>query len=104
MLVGVLTAQNPHNDGSQLPQPKIPFELTYYDIKEQIHDEYEGGKVLVEFWIDEEGKVLNPVIIDTFNVNFNSIIIDKVKQQKYYPALQNGKPVKVKYSLPIVFK
>ena len=39
MLMGVLTAQNLllNTEGrSQLPQPKVPFVLTYYDIREDI--------------------------------------------------------------------
>ena len=58
----------------------------------------------VEFDIDEKGNVINPIIIDTFNVSLNDVVLDKVRQSKYYPATQNGVPVKVKYSLPIKFK
>ena len=50
------------------------------------------------------GEVENPVIVDTFNLSLNDVILDKVRQSKYYPALQNGRPVKVKYTLPITFK
>jgi TonB family protein len=104
ILMGVLAAQNPLDDGSQSPQPKKPFKLTYYDIREKIHANYDGGKVLVEFWIDERGSVESPIVRDTFDMNLNSVILDKVRQTEFYPALQNGKPVKVRYSLPIVFK
>ena len=58
----------------------------------------------MEFWVNEKGLVLDPIIRDTFDISLNSVIIDKVRQTTYHPALQNGIPVKVKYSLPIVFK
>ena len=89
---------------STQPKAKIPFELTYYDIRERIHINYVGGKVDVEFTIDENGDVINPVILDTFDIFLNDVVLDKVRQSKYYPATQNGIPIRVKYKLPIVFK
>ena len=102
--MGSLMAQDLPTGENQYPKPKIPFELTYSDIREKIHTQYEGGKVLVEFYINKKGQVENPIVKDTFDVNLNDVILDKVRQQQYYPALQNGRPVKIKYSLPIVFK
>ena len=34
----------------------------------------------------------------------NEVVLDKVRQTKYEPALQNGRAVRVKYQLPILFK
>ena len=87
-----------------IPKAKIPFELTYYDIRNKIHLDIVGGKINVEFVIDENGNVINPVIIDTFDITLNDVVLDKVRQSKYYPAIQNGKPISVKYNLPILFK
>ena len=83
------------------PRPAIkPFLLTYYDIK----DSYEPGKIEVQFEVDEKGNVVDPHIVDTFNIDLNAVVLDKVRQMKYHPARQNGVAVKVGYSLPIVFK
>ena len=107
MLMGVLTAQNLllNTEGrSQLPQPKVPFVLTYDDSREDILLKNPTGRIVVDFFINEKGDVENPVIKDTFNIDLNEVVLDKVRQSKYIPALQNGRPVKVKYTLPIVFK
>ena len=112
MVWGMLAAQNFNESEiynfnelkSQQPKEKIPFELTWYDIRSRVHMGYVGGRVNVEFTIDENGDVINPVIIDTFNLTLNDVVLDRVKQSKYYPATQNGRPVKVKYTLPIKFK
>ena len=104
MLMGSLIAQNSFQENQQFPQPVIPFELTYDDIKNYIGMIPPVGKISVDFFIDESGNVENPYIVDTFNIQLNDVVIDKVKQSKYIPALQNGRPVKVKYHLPIVFK
>ena len=108
MAMGSLTAQNLnelnsnvfYESRSQYPKAIKPFLLTYYDIK----DSYEPGKIEVQFEVDEKGNVVDPHIVDTFNIDLNAVVLDKVRQMKYHPATQNGVAVKVGYSLPIVFK
>ena len=97
LLLGTLVA----NDNS-LPKEIVPFELYAHELP-IIHNVYEG-KVLVSFIIDEEGNVSKAKIIDSFNVWLNDVVLDKVKQTKYKPALQNGRAVRVKYQLPNVFR
>ena len=104
MLMGSLIAQKSVQDNQQFPQAVIPFELTYNDIESFIDVIPPVGKISVGFFIDESGNVESPYIVDTFNIQLNDVFIDKVRQSKYKPALQNGRPVKVKYHLPIVFK
>ena len=62
------------------------------------------GNVMVEFIIDKDGTVVEPVIIDTFNVSFNEVILDKVRRMRFSPPIQNGIPVRVRYKLPITFR
>ena len=97
LLLGTLVA----NDNS-LPKEIVPFELYAHELP-IIHNVYEG-KVLVSFIIDEEGNVSKAEIVDSFNVALNEVVLDKVRQTKYKPAVQNGRAVRVKYQLPIVFK
>jgi len=105
LIMGIVLGQKPSHTWEQIhPKAKIPFELNYYDIRQGIYEASGTGKIIVEFYINEAGEVENPIIIDTFNVSLNDVILDKVRQSTYYPAIQNGKPVKVKYSLPIQFK
>jgi len=97
LVLGVIMAQN----NSQLPKEVVPFELYAHELP-IIHDVV--GKVLVTFTIDEEGNVNQAEIMDSFNVYLNDVVLDKVRQTKYQPAIQNGRAVSVKYQLPIVFK
>jgi len=87
---------------SEFPIAIRPFELYSYDLPPSISNPI--GTMEVAFDINENGEVENPIVLDTFNVELNKIVIDKVKQTKYKPARQNGRPVKVKFKLPIVFK
>ena len=105
MLIGSVLAKNlPANHGkTRLPVQKQQFELTYYDLRETLLDKIPDG-VIVEFEINERGKVENPVIRKSFELSINDAIIDKVMMLKFKPALQNGRPVRVRYKLPILFK
>ena len=103
ILMGVLTAQNSSFGESQLPKMTSPFEIDYLDLPYPDTSKYKG-KVLVKFIVDERGKVINPEIIDTFDIELNDAIIDRVMAIKFNPAKQNGRPVRVQYSLPILFQ
>ena len=98
LLIGSMVA----NDNSHPPKQIVPFELYAHELP-IIHDVYEG-KMLVSFIIDEEGNVNSIEIVDSFNVELNDLVLNKVKQTKYQPAVQNGRPVRVRYQLPILFK
>ena len=79
----------------------IPFRLTYEDIKDVGEV---MGQILVSFIVDESGKVIDAEILNTFDTELIPIVLDKVLQMEFNPALQNGYPIRVKYNLPIVFK
>ena len=105
MLVGVLASQDSLTGESHQPKIKKPFELNYYDIRQNIYEETNmTGNVMVQFIIDKDGTVVEPEIVDTFNISFNEVILDKVRQMRFSPPIQNGVPVRVRYKLPITFR
>ena len=107
MLMGSLVAQDLPFGESQKPQVTKPFNISYEELPYSTIEKYLSdmkGSVLVEFTINEYGQVTKPEITDTFNLELNDAIIDKVMRIKFEPALQNGIPVKVRYKLPILFK
>lgn len=62
------------------------------------------GRVFVQFVVDENGNVLNPVVVRGIGGGCDEEAIKAVKRQKFIPGRQRGRPVKVKYSLPVVFR
>jgi len=103
MLMGMLIAQDLPVGKNQHPIIKKPFSLDYTHLP--IIDTSDiKGKIVVSFFVDEDGEVINPQIVDTFNTYLNPAIIDRVMAIKFEPAKQNGVPVKVRYQLPILFK
>lgn len=83
------------------PEQIIPFKLTYEDVKD-IGEVM--GQILVSFIVDESGKVIDAEILNTFDKELIPIVLDRVVQMEFNPAMQNGYPIRVKYNLPIVFK
>ena len=83
------------------PEQIIPFRLTYEDVKD-IGEVM--GQILVSFIVDESGKVIDAEILNTFDTDLVPIVLDRVVQMEFNPAMQNGYPIRVKYNLPIVFK
>ena len=83
------------------PEQIIPFKLTYEDVKD-IGEVM--GQILVSFIVDESGKVIDAEILNTFDTELIPIVLDRVVQMEFNPAMQNGYPIRVKYNLPIVFK
>ena len=103
MLMGMLIAQDLPVGKNQHPIIKKPFTLDYTHLP-LIDTSDIKGKILVSFFVDEDGEVTNPQIVDTFNTILNDAIINRVLSIKFEPAKQNGRPVRVRYSLPILFK
>ena len=92
------------NEGSSLPIAKKSFQLTYDEITEDIINILPNRMFIVDFDITEEGKVENARIVDDVNIDLSETVISKVMALKFKPALQNGRPVRVRFKLPIVFK
>ena len=102
--MNVLLAESPFVLKQSHPPKAIKsFNLSYQELN-LITYTNQIGNVIVEFVISKEGKVVQPEIVDTFNITFNAVILDKVRQMKFTPPLQNGEPVEVRYKLPIAFK
>ena len=104
ILMGVLAAQDLPRGRSQYPKPIKEFELNHHELPHLYRLSENSGEIMVEFVITEEGKVVEPKIKDTFDIQLNDLIIQKVREMKFSPPLQSGIPVSVRYKLPIVFK
>jgi protein TonB len=61
------------------------------------------GRVIVQFIIDKEGNVKNPTVVRGIGGGCDEEALRVIKQAKFKPGMQRGKPVSVKYSIPVVF-
>lgn len=62
------------------------------------------GRVYVQFIVNESGDVENPQVIRGIGGGCDEEALRAVKQAKFKPGMQRGRPVRVQYSLPIVFR
>lgn len=62
------------------------------------------GKVFVSCWVDTNGVTIQHKIIRGLNKDLDSEAIRVVRLIKFNkPAMQNGKPIKVEYIIPVEF-
>lgn len=61
------------------------------------------GRVIVEFIIDKDGNVMDPKIIRGIGGGCDEVALNAVQKIKFKPGMQRGKPVLVRYSMPINF-
>jgi len=63
------------------------------------------GKVFVQFIIEKDGSITNPIIIQGIGGGCDEEVLRVIsKSPKWNPGMQKGKPVKQRYTLPIIFK
>ena len=62
------------------------------------------GKVIIEFIVDKNGNVVDMKIIQSVNDKLDEIALNAVRDLKFTPGRQRGKPVKVKMKIPINFR
>ena len=62
------------------------------------------GKSIAEFFINKDGKVTDITVIKSLGPVFDQVMIEWVKRLEFIPVSINGKPISVKYKLPIIFR
>lgn len=63
------------------------------------------GRVLIRMTIDEKGNVANPVLLKSVDPLLDAEAMRVVKlMPKWKPAINEGKPIAVKYVVPITFR
>ena len=64
-----------------------------------------SGKVNVMFFVEPDGSISNIVIEKSSNPYLDPIAIKVIEgMPKWIPGTQNGKPVRVEFKLPLVFR
>lgn len=62
------------------------------------------GRVIIQFIVNEDGNVEEPRVVRGIGGGCDEEALRAVKDASFKPGRQRGKPVRVQYSLPIVFK
>ena len=61
------------------------------------------GVVHVRFVVDKDGRVIEPVVLRSPSELLSQAALKAVVESRFQPGQQRGRPVKVRYSLPVRF-
>jgi len=62
------------------------------------------GVVYVQSIINEEGKIIKPKVVKKLGAGCDEEAVRVLKKSKFKPGYDKGKPVKVRFTLPIFFR
>jgi len=62
------------------------------------------GRVIVQFVVDEQGRVVDPVVVRGLGAGCDEEAVRAVRRARFRPGTQRGVPVKVKMSVPVTFR
>ena len=63
------------------------------------------GKVIVQFVVDKDGSITNPTVVRGVDAYLDKEAIRVISgMPKWKPGVQNGKKVRVKYTVPVMFR
>jgi periplasmic protein TonB len=93
---GILPAAMLDNEPRVLHQraPKYPYEAAR---------DQRSGEVLVEFSVDEAGRVFNPIVVRSTDPVFDEPTLRAVLQWRFEPGRRDGRAVRFRMRLPVEF-
>lgn len=62
------------------------------------------GRVIIQFVVDENGNVTSPQVLRGVGAGLDEEALRCVSQLKFKPGRQRGRPVRVRFTLPVVFR
>ena len=64
-----------------------------------------SGRVVVQFIVDKDGTVVEPKVVRSISPELDQAAINAIKgMPKWEAGKMHGKPVRVKYNIPVSFK
>jgi len=76
-------------------EPEYPLVLQQFQL---------GGRVVIEFEVDAEGRVQNPVIASSDSPAFEEPALEALLKWKFQPATREGKAIKARMRVPVKFE
>jgi protein TonB len=62
-----------------------------------------AGNVLVNLWVDEKGNPTHVHVLRGIGMGLDEKAVAAVKQYRFRPAMENGKPVLVEMNVEVTF-
>ena len=63
------------------------------------------GKVIIQFVVNKDGSIVDPVVVRSVDPHLDKEALRVISMMpKWTPGMQRGKPVRVKYTVPVTFR
>ena len=95
-----------HTVVDEMPEIKGGLSALYKEINYPAEARKKGisGRVFIQLIVDENGNAQNPKILRDIGGGCGQAAIDALASVSFTPGKQDGRAVKVKYSLPVIFR
>jgi TonB family protein len=88
-------------DFSDLDQMPRPVGVSGFNFPRRLRKDPVSGRIVLLLKLDEDGDVLDVEVDSSTLPRFNDFVLEEVRQWKFTPPTQGGRPVKAKARLPI---
>jgi periplasmic protein TonB len=93
----------PKRIGGGVSAPVLVFSVEP-EFSEQARKAKVSGNVLVNIWVDEKGNPSHVRVLRGIGLGLDERAVEAVKQYKFKPALENGRPVMVELNVDVTFQ
>lgn len=90
--------------GSPLDRPPRVISSRFPEYPRHLTRREVAGSVVVEFTVDETGKVIRPTVKGTPAPELAELVVGAITQWQFEPATKGGSPVRVRVRHEFVFK
>ncbi|HUG10903.1 MAG TPA: TonB family protein [Opitutaceae bacterium] len=87
---------------SQDIRPKL-LKVVNAEYPEKLRKAGIRGRVIVEFFLDRKGRVVNPVAVESPHPELSRLAVEAVSKSVFTPGIKNGVPVNVRMQMPVTF-
>jgi periplasmic protein TonB len=89
--------------GGGVSEPKVLFQPEP-EFSEEARKAKASGNVMVYLWVDEHGNPTHVRVVRGIGLGLDEKAAEAVRQYKFRPALENGKPVTVEMYIDVTFQ
>ena len=94
-----------YSSPDEMPEFPGGHEALFKWISENVKPQDQMGRCLVQFVVEKNGSLSNPKIVKSVSPQLDAETLRLVKAMpKWTPGKKDGKPVRVEFLLPIIFK
>jgi protein TonB len=97
------TGGGPRRIGGGVSAPQVIFQVEP-EFSEEARKAKVAGNVLVNLWVDTNGNPSHVHVIRGVGMGLDDKAVEAVRQYKFKPAMENGKPVLVELNIEVNFQ